>query len=137
MEMIAYSIDISWFFQGLEEFKKTITRNLIVKIISVILIFISVKESNDLIKYFLIYVMSTLIGNASLWIYVPQYVRTIPVKKLRPFKHLKPTIGLFIPQIAIQVYTVLDKTMIGMMVNDKSEVGFYEQSQKIIKLLLQ
>ena len=81
--------------------------------------------------------MSTLIGNASLWIYVPQYVRTIPVKKLRPFKHLKPTIGLFIPQIAIQVYTVLDKTMIGMMVNDKSEVGFYEQSQKIIKLLLQ
>lgn len=136
MEMIAYSIDISWFFQGLEEFKKTITRNLIVKIISVILIFISVKESNDLIKYFLIYVMSTLIGNASLWIYVPQYVRTIPVKKLRPFKHLKPTIGLFIPQIAIQVYTVLDKTMIGMMVNDKSEVGFYEQSQKIIKLLL-
>ena len=42
----------------------------------------------------------------------------------------------FIPQIAIQIYTVLDKTMIGKMVEDKSEVGFYEQAQKVVKILL-
>lgn len=43
---------------------------------------------------------------------------------------------LFIPQIATQVYTVLDKTMIGAIVSNKSEVGYYEQAQKIVKLLL-
>ena len=51
MEILANSIDISCFFQGLEEFKKTVLRNAIVKIISVISIFIFVKSVNDLNIY--------------------------------------------------------------------------------------
>ena len=43
---------------------------------------------------------------------------------------------MFIPQIAIQVYTLLDKTMIGKIISDKSEVGYYEQAQKIVKTAL-
>lgn len=136
LEMIANILDISWFFQGLEEFKKTVTRNIIVKIISIICIFIFVKTSNDLKNYFWIYVLSTLIGNVSLWIYLPQYIKKVNIKDINIFKHIKPTISLFIPQIAIQIYTVLDKVMIGTIISDKSEVGFYEQSQKIVKMLL-
>lgn len=136
LELLANCFDISWFFQGLEEFKKTVTRNTIVKLISVISIFVFVKNSKDLGIYFLIYVLSTLIGNLSLWAYLPKYLRKIKVKQLNIVQHIKPTIGLFIPQIAIQVYTVLDKTMIGAIISDKSEVGYYEQSQKIIKTLL-
>lgn len=136
LELIANSLDISWFFQGLEEFKKTITRNIIVKTISIICIFLFVKSSNDLIKYFVIYVLSVLLGNISLWAYLPKYIEKIDFRKINIIKHIKPTIGLFIPQVAVQVYTVLDKTMIGVIVSDKSEVGFYEQAQKIIKILL-
>ena len=136
LEIIANAIDISWFFQGIEEFKKTVIRNSLVKIISVICIFIFVKKPNDLTKYFFIYVLSTLLGNISLWMYLPKYIEKIRFKELRIFKHFKPTIGLFIPQIAMQVYTVLDKTMIGSIIEDKSEVGYYEQAQKIVKLLL-
>lgn len=136
LELFANCLDISWFFQGLEEFKRTVSRNVIVKIISVICIFAFVKTSNDLIKYFWIYVLSTLIGNISLWAYLPKYLQKVNVKQLQIFKHLKPTISLFIPQIAIQIYTVLDKVMIGTIVPNKSEVGFYEQSQKVIKMLL-
>lgn len=136
LEIIANILDISWFFQGLEEFKKTVLRNIIVKIISVISIFILVKSPDDLNKYYFIYVLSTLFGNISLWFYLPKYIEKIKIKNLKIFKHLKPTIGLFIPQIAMQIYTVLDKTMIGVIVTDKSEVGFYEQAQKIVKLLL-
>ena len=43
IQLLANVLDISWFFQGLEEFKKTVTRNLLVKILSVISIFIFVK----------------------------------------------------------------------------------------------
>lgn len=136
LEIIANSIDISWFFQGLEEFKKTVMRNAIVKIISVILIFVLVKSQNNLKEYFIIYVISDLIGNITLWLYLPKYVKKIKCKELKIFRHLKPTIGLFIPQIAVQIYTVLDKTMIGSIVADKSEVGFYEQAQKVVKILL-
>ncbi len=136
LELIANIIDISWYFHGLEEFKKTVIRNTIVKLISVILIFFVVKSSNDLYKYFIIYVLSNLIGNISLWMYLPKYIRKINFRELNIIQHIKPTVCLFIPQIAIQIYTVLDKTMIGAIIPDKAETGFYEQSEKIVKLLL-
>ena len=136
LEIVANAIDISWYFQGLEEFKKTVVRNTIVKIISVICIFTLVKSSSDLNKYFIIYVLSTFLGNLTLWFYIPKYTEKISIKELKIFKHIKPTLMLFIPQIAIQLYTVLDKTMIGSLVSDKSEVGYYEQAQKIVKLLM-
>ena len=136
MELVGNTIDISWFFQGLEEFKKTVIRNTIVKIISVVLIFTLVKTQNDLSLYFIIYVLSTLIGNLSLWLYLPKYLSKVKFTEFKIFRHLKPTIALFIPQIAIQVYTLLDKTMIGTIIADKSEVGYYEQAQKVVKMLL-
>ena len=136
IELISSAIDISWFFIGLEEFKKAVTRNFAIKVISVIAIFVFVKTKNDLIKYFLIYVLSNIVGNLTLWLYLPKMIKKVSFKEFNVLKHLKPTIELFIPQIAIEVYTLLDKTMIGAIINDKSEVGFYDQSQKIIKILL-
>lgn len=136
LELLGNCVDISWFFQGLEEFKKTTTRNFIVKIISILLTFILVKSKNDLMMYYIIYISALLLGNISLWLYLPKYIVRVDLKDIHIFKHLKPTISLFIPQIAIQIYTILDKTMIGSIIADKSEVGYYEQSQKIIKILL-
>ena len=136
MELVSTCFDISWFFQGLEEFKKTVIRNIIVKLISFICILVFVKTKNDLSIYILIYVLSNFIGNISLWIYLPKYIEKIKINELNIFKHLKPTLWLFIPQIAMQIYTVLDKTMIGTIIEDKSEVGYYEQAQKIVKLCL-
>ena len=136
LEIIANCIDISWFFQGLEEFKKTVIRNMVVKVISVVCIFAFVKTRQDLTRYFIIYVLSVLIGNGSLWLYLPKFLGKISIKDLKVKKHFKPTFSLFIPQIAVEIYTILDRTMIGLIIHDKSEVGFYDQSQKIIKMLL-
>ena len=136
LEIIGNLFDISWFFQGMEEFKKTVMRNTIVRILSLISIFSLVKTRDDLYIYFIIYVLSIFIGNISLWFYLPRYIKKIKLKELNIFRHLKPTIALFIPQIAIQVYTLLDKTMIGTIIMDKAEVGYYDQGQKIIKVVL-
>ena len=136
LEVLANMIDISWFLQGIEGFKKTVVRNSLVKIVSLICIFTFIKSKEDLMLYFMIYVLSTFLGNLSFFLYLPKFVTKVPIKELKPFNHLKPTISLFIPQIAIQLYTVLDKTMIGTIIPDKSEVGYYEQAQKIVKLLL-
>ena len=136
LELIGNMIDISWFFQGLEEFKKTVLRNTLVKLISLALIFILVKTKNDLPIYFVIYVLSVILGNLSLWFYLPKYLAKIKFSELKIFRHLKTTIELFIPQIATQVYTVLDRTMIGTIITDKSEVGYYEQANKIVRMLL-
>lgn len=136
LEIISAIIDIGPFFQGMEEFKKVIKRNLIVKFISIISIFVFVKQKNDLFNFFVISVVSNFIGNISLWFYLPKYISKINIKSLNLLRHIKPTIILFIPQIATQIYTVLDKTMLGSIITNKSEVGYYEQTNKLIKLTL-
>ncbi len=136
IELISTCFDISWFFQGLEEFKKTVLRNIVVKLVSFACILLFVKTENDLAIYILIYVLSNIIGNLSLWLYLPKYIQKIKLNSLEILRHLKPTLWLFIPQIAMQIYTVMDKTMIGNIIVDKSEVGYYEQAQKIIKLCI-
>ncbi|MCH3987193.1 MAG: flippase [Lachnospiraceae bacterium] len=136
LELIGNVLDISWFFQGLEDFRKTVTRNMAVKLLSVICIFVFVRSGEDLPAYFLIYVLSILAGNLSLWLYLPKLIFGPRHAKLHIFRHFKPTVALFIPQIAVQVYTILDRTMIGAIIADKSEVGYYDQAQKIVKMLL-
>lgn len=136
IEMIANCCDISWFFQGMEDFKKTATRNIIVKLLSVCSIFLFIKNESDVVTYILIYVITTLLGNVTLWLGIRKYIQKVKIKELEILKQLKPTIALFIPQVAVQVYTVLDKTMIGTISGNMSEVGYYEQTQKIVKLLL-
>lgn len=136
IQLIANLFDISWLFQGIEEFDKTVVRNLIVKLLSLVLIFVVIKTPDDLWKYFAIYVGAELIGNISIWLYLPRYIEKVKIKELELKKHIKPTISLFVPQIAIQIYTVLDKTMIGLLTDDMVEVGYYEQAQKIVKASL-
>lgn len=134
--LVANVFDISWYLQGIEEFDKTVIRNLIVKVLSIILIFVLVKKADDLWIYFTIFASSELLGNITMWIYVPKYLNKPNFKKLNLKKHLKPILMLFIPQIAIKVYTVLDKTMIGVISGNMNDVGFYEQGQNIVRALI-
>ena len=136
LELLSVVMDISWFFQGIEDFKKVVIRNIIIKIIGLISIFIFVKTKNDLINYFIIYALSNVFGNISFWINIKKYIKKVPFNKLHLRKHIKPMISLFVPQIATSVYTILDKTILGMLGGDISEVGYYEQSQKIVKIAL-
>ncbi len=133
---LSTALEIGWFFQGLEEFKKTVVRNIFVRIAGLLLIFIFVKNNQDLWKYILIYGSSELLSNISLWLYLPKYLDKIKIKELNIKQHIKPTIELFIPQISLQIYMMLDKTMLGNVLADKSEIGYYEQAQKIINLLV-
>ncbi|MBP3503388.1 MAG: flippase [Clostridia bacterium] len=136
IQLVANLFDISWLFQGIEEFDKTVIRNLVIKLLSLVMIFVLVKTPDDLWKYFLIYVGAELIGNLTLWLYLSKYLEKVSFKEIKLKKHLKPAISLFIPQIAIQIYTVLDKTMIGAIMNNMEKVGYYEQAQKIVKSAL-
>lgn len=133
--LIASALDISWLFQGLEDFKKTVGRNLIVRTTSVILVFILIKKPEDLTKFLIIYSLADLLGNISLWFYLPKLLRGKKLEKINIFRHFIPIIILFIPQIAVRIYNIMDKTMLGKMIFDKSELGNYEEAYKIINVL--
>lgn len=135
-ELIATAFDISWFFQGIEEFKKTVIRNITVRLVSVALIFLIVKQESDLGKYLAIYAFADLIGNISLWLYLPKYFKGVKIKNINIVRQIPTIVLLFIPQIANKVYNMLDTTMLGKIITDKTETGYYEQSQKIIRVLL-
>lgn len=136
LELIGVILDISWFYQGLEQFKITVIRNSIVKLTSIVLIFVIIKNESDLPLYFLIYVLSILGGNISIWFSLKKDIKLTSIKNLNPTKHLIPALLLFVPQVAIQIYTILDRTMLGYLIMDKTEVGYYDQGQKLIKTLI-
>ena len=136
IQLLSVSAEIVWFFQGLEEFGKVVLRNIFVKIISLILFFLIVKTKDDLLYYVLIYVGVNFVCGVSLWGYLPKYVKKIPLKSLRPFRNIKVVLSLFLPTVAVQIYTVLDKTMIGLITGSSFENGYYEQASIIAKVAL-
>ncbi len=77
LELVANAIDISWYFQGVEDFGKTVVRNIIVKSLSLVCIFIFIKSPEDLWKYFLIYTLANLLGNLTMWMYIPKILPKI------------------------------------------------------------
>ena len=134
--ILAAAVDISWYFLGIENFKNASLRSFFAKIISVILIFIFVKTRDDLWKYILINAGTMFVGQLIMWFYVGKdMLKVKEIGKLKIAMHIMPILALFVPQIATQVYTVLDKTMIDLF-KGAVEAGYYDQSQKIVRILL-
>ncbi|MFC6295355.1 polysaccharide biosynthesis C-terminal domain-containing protein [Lactiplantibacillus daoliensis] len=133
--IIAGAFDISWYFMGLEDFKKTVLRNAMVKIVSLFAIFILVRHNTDVTKYIGILSITQLIGNLTLWPYLKKSVLAPKWNALHILKHLKPSLVLFIPQIATSIYLALNKTMLWKL-DSVSASGYYDYSDKLIKLVL-
>lgn len=133
--LLSSLFDISWLFIGLEDFKKVSIRNTIVKVVGVCLVFIFVKNKSQVWLYALILGGTQLIGQIIMWFDIPKYIKFTFPKKEALIRHLSFSMKLFIPQIAINVYTMLDKVMLGNLANE-AEVGMYDNSQKIIKIAI-
>lgn len=131
-------VDFSWFYQGEENFKFIALRNMAMRTVSIACIFILIRNENDLTKYIFINALCGLFANISIAPFVIRMIRNEHMKlsELKPFRHFSTIVLLFIPQIAVQVYTVLDKTMIGVITKSPYENGCYELSYKIIQIVL-
>ena len=135
ISIVCVAFDIAWLLQGMEEFGKVMFRNMLFKVINIVFIFTAVRDKDDLFLYVAGMVLLALASNLSIWFYLPQYVDRPVWKELHPMRHLKPTLALFIPSVAMSIYTVFDKTMIGLFSNN-FENGYYEQALKISKTAL-
>ena len=72
--IFASMLDISWFFEGIEQFKLEVIRNSIFKVIGIISLFVFVNSSDDLLLYVFITMISTFLSNLSLWPYMKKYL---------------------------------------------------------------
>ncbi len=153
IEVLSSLFNVTFFFQGNEEFGIVTFRNLFFKLISILLIFCFVKNREDLWIYTLCHAGSSLLSSLSLWPSLKKRLVKIRIHDLKPQRHMIPSIKLFIPTIAISLFTILDKTLIGILVPGEIETtlssgsivvskiadlenGYYAQSEKIVKMAM-
>ena len=131
--LISTCFDVNWFYFGLEKFKLTISRNVLIKVISIICIFLFVRSRSDLWKYTVIMAVATLISQLYLIIILHKYVKFVKVGIKEAFSNFKQVLILFIPVLAYGIYGIMDKTMIGLM-STTVQLGNYENAQKIVSI---
>ncbi len=121
--------DINWFFFGIERFDLTVTRNITVKVLSIIAIFVFVKAKSDLWKYAAIMSIGFFLSQVIVWIYIKRYIKFVKPTVKEIIKNIKPLLILFIPVIAVSLYKLMDKIILGYM-STMSEVGIFENAEK-------
>ena len=136
LSLVATVLDISWMYQGMEEFGIIVLRNSLLKLAEVSFIFLFVKDRDDLLLYVLGITLINFFAHGSLWLGIGKIVGKPVWKELHPLRRVAPILSLFIPTIAIQIYTVMDKTMIGLITQSDAENGYYEQALKLSKMVL-
>ena len=153
IEILSTTFNIVFFFQGNEQFGLIAARDFIVRILGILLIFCFVKNPDDLWLYAFCNSGTALFSTVLLWANIKKYITGIRINQLRPYRHLKSSFKLFIPTIAISIYTLLDKTLIGLLIPGVMEKhlpngtvilcriadienGYYGQSEKIIKMAM-
>lgn len=131
--LLSVCFDVNWFYFGLEKFKLTITRNCIIKVISLILILCFVKTQDHLARYTFIMAGSTVASQVYLVLLLHKYVTYAKESWRSSYRHLKSCLLLFIPVIAFGIYRVMDKTMLGSL-STVTELGYYENAERLINI---
>lgn len=131
INIVACAFDFMWVFQCVEDFKVVAIRTGIIKSINIILIFMFVNTENDLLSYFLIMALGTIIGNLSVVPLLGKYIRMEAPRSGFINRQLINTFIYFLPTVAAILTSTVDKVMIGYYYPDKFQSGYYEQAYYI------
>lgn len=133
--IMAAVIDFNWFFEAYERFKFISIRNCILKTVTLILTFLLIHTKEDLVLYIGLNAMSTFFANISVLFGIKRYVKRIPFKELKWFRHMREVLIFFVPTIAASVYSILDKSVINWITGSDAENGYYEQAYKLMLVI--
>lgn len=130
VSIIFNTLGAEWLLQVYEDYFFMTLRYIFIQIAGVVLLFIFVRNSTDMTKYFIIYVIPCVLTGLSNRLYEKRYCRLkIRINKEIQF-HLKALFPIFFSNIATIIYINSDITMLGILCGEKS-VGLYSISTKI------
>ena len=131
------SIGVEWFYNGIEDFKYITIRSVIVRVLSLIALFVFVKEKDDLFYFAAISVMGSVGSNIFNFFRLRKYINIscIRLKELNIRRHLKPALKVFMLNLVISLYINLDTVMLGFL-KDETAVGYYTASTRISRTLI-
>jgi O-antigen/teichoic acid export membrane protein len=129
-------IGCDWFYNGIEDFKYITIRGIVVKSISVILLFLLVKSKEDLLWYGVYCVVGSIGGNVFNFIRLRKYIHkeNIIFAQLHIFRHLKPAIKVFSFNVVISVYLQLNPVLLGFM-KDTIAVAYFTAATKLMMMV--
>jgi len=126
-------LDISWFFIGIEEIRTIVMKNSITKMLTTLLIFLFIKDSNDLSLYALINVLGTLVGSLIIFISSRKYINFKKKMFNIDNKDVKGSFKLLVPRLLNSSYGSVEKSILQISTTS-GNVGIYSEGQKVIKL---
>lgn len=137
LDILYVGVDISWYLWGKNSFSLVSICGCICKIGYIVFVFLCVKTPEDVAVYAILFSGANMIGCILQWYSI---LKTDSFRAWKPYccikKHLKPSLSLFTVQAATTIYTVLDKTMIGLITASDVQNGYYEQSQKLVRMVI-
>lgn len=136
--IISVVFDVSWFYMGIEDFKKTSLASFLSQVLIFLLIIKVIKSPNDIYLYAGILSVGNLLAQL-----IPILFLKNIIEKSESYQfdyknivlHFKGTIKYFIPQIGILLYSTVNKTMLGMF-SDFKDVGYYTNSMNLISAII-
>lgn len=126
-------LDVNWFCFGMEKFRLTSLRSMAVRILSAIAVFVFVNSRDDLWVYTFILSVSFILSTVAVWPFILENVDFVRPNLNGIKKHIKPNLLLFWPVIAISLYNIMDKLMLGYFSEDE-EVAFYSYAERIVTI---
>ena len=137
MNLFFTTIGCEWFYQGTEDFGYITVRGIIVKTVSLIFLFAFVHSKTQLLLYGLYTVVGSIGGNVFNFLRLRKYVhlREIPWTSLSLFRHLKPSLSVFLFNIVTSVYLQLSTVLLGF-IRDDAQVGYYSVGMKLVRIVM-
>lgn len=127
--------NVNWFFFGKEQFKLIVSRNIIIKLITVLLIVLFIRTRDDLYLYTIIMSADALLSNLIILPFLKKHISFEKPQKKLMLENLKPVLILFIPLLAMSVFHLMDKSMLDILSTEEN-VGYYYSTDKIINIPL-
>lgn len=133
--VFATPFGLNWLFSGLEQYSYITKRSIVVKIISLLLVFLLIKKKEDYCIYAGIVSFSGAGAYLFNFFYSKKFISFKGLKNFEFRRHFKPMMILFASSLAISVYINLDTIMLGF-INGDEQVGLYTIAVKVKSMLL-
>lgn len=133
--MVLNMFAMTWLYNALEQYAYITAVNLLVKIISLVFMFLLVRRPEDYIIYGAITMMASSASYVFNFFYAKKFISFKKCGKYDLAVHMKPILVFFAMAAATNVYTNLDVVMLGFMKTD-TDVGYYNAAIKVKTILV-
>lgn len=134
ISVILQGLGMEWLYQALEEYKYISIRAIIFQVLSLIFMFVFVKRKEDVIPYAIINVFSAYGSLLINFFHARKYIDLKNIKRINLRKHVTSMLWLFAMAVSVELYTVLDTTMLGFLEGDTA-VGLYTAAIKVNRIV--